>query len=52
MAGRIRRRTTCPVPGHGTRCEPSRERAKYDYYRSTEERLAMEFELLANEGRN
>jgi hypothetical protein len=46
---RIRRRTTCTVPGHGTRCIAVWERGEGagEHYRSTEERLAMEFEEIA-----
>jgi len=46
VSGWIRRRTTCTVPGHGTRCEPAREKDT-DHYRCTEERLALEYELVA-----
>lgn len=44
---RIRRRTTCTVPGHGTHCEPSAEKDNH-HCRTTEERLAMNYELDAN----
>lgn len=43
---RIRRRTTCSVPGHGTWCDPSRERDNL-HSRGTEERLALLYELEA-----
>lgn len=47
MSNLIRRRTTCVVPGHGTHCEPSQERDNY-HSRTTEEQLALSFELAAN----
>jgi hypothetical protein len=42
----IRRRTTCRVPGHGTRCEVAHEKPSR-FERCTEERLALEFEEAA-----
>lgn len=42
----IRRRTTCRVPGHGTRCEVAYEKPTR-FERSTEERQALEFEQFA-----
>ena len=45
----IRRKTTCPVPGHGTRCEVSRERGGR-FPRPTETRLVMRYETIADEG--
>jgi hypothetical protein len=46
----MRRRTTCTVPGHGTRCIAVWERGPDDYCRTTEERLALRLEEIANEG--
>lgn len=46
MPGYIRRRTTCSVPEHGTRCEVSQEKADR-YPRCLEERLALEYERVA-----
>jgi hypothetical protein len=47
----IRRRTNCRVPGHGTGCLAVWENgASGDYYRPTEERMAMEYELAAEYG--
>lgn len=43
----IRRRTTCPVPGHGTRCEVAEEKDTR-YPRATEEWLALKWERLAD----
>jgi len=45
MARPLRKRSTCSVPGHGTRCEVAREIGASRYARTTEKRLAMEFEL-------
>jgi hypothetical protein len=45
----IRRRTNCPVPGHGTRCEASREQSTH-YARSTERALALRYEEAAERG--
>jgi hypothetical protein len=44
----MRRRTTCSVPGHGSSCEPSREKDTR-YSRVTEEALARAFEEWAEE---
>lgn len=44
----IRRRTTCPVPGHGARCVVAEEKPTR-HVRVTEERLALEFELQADD---
>lgn len=44
----LRRRTTCPVAGHGTWCSVSQEMPNR-YARTTEERLALEIELAADE---
>jgi hypothetical protein len=47
MNGPLRRRTHCTVSGHGTHCEAARDQD--DYCRTTEERLALEFEFWAAE---
>lgn len=44
MTKRLRKKTTCCVPGHGTRCEPSCEKDKY-YNRKTEKSLMFKIEL-------
>ena len=44
----LRKRTTCTVPGHGARCVVAQEKDHW-YGRSTEERMAMEFEERADE---
>jgi hypothetical protein len=47
----IRRRTHCRVPGHGTHCLAVWENGNDgQHYRTTEERMAMEYEMTA-EGR-
>ena len=40
---RPRKLTRCRVPGHGTRCGPSRERERY-FARPTEKRIALRLE--------
>lgn len=47
MTRRERKITHCPVPGHGTRCEPSIEKARF-YPRHTEEQKALEYEAEAD----
>lgn len=46
-AVKLRPRTNCPLPGHGTRCEVARERRGDFYYRTTEKRLALGYERVA-----
>ena len=43
----IRRRTTCRVEGHGTRCEVAHEKPNR-WPRTTERRLALDYEQAAN----
>lgn len=45
---RLRRTTHCPVPGHGTGCDLADECPPF-YERSTEKRMALNFELDADE---
>ena len=47
---KLRRRTTCPVPGHGTWCSVSQE-MENRYPRSAEERMALDYELAADDWR-
>lgn len=49
MTRRPRPLTHCPVPGHGTRCVVAAEREGDSYPRCTEERIAIAFELAADE---
>ncbi len=46
----MKRKTTCKVQGHGTRCEASEEKNNV-YARCTENNLAMKYETKANNGR-
>lgn len=43
----IRRRTTCAVPGHGTRCEVAQEKPTR-FVRGRTERMALQFEETAS----
>lgn len=46
---RLQKSRHCPVPGHGTNCVVARELEADRYPRTTEEHLALEIELAADE---